>query len=546
MAAAEVTSARQEVQTADEAVHLVSGYSILRQSRFSLNAENPPAGKMWSAIPLVWLNPDLPRESGDSWQDENSVTISAPFLYRNRLPADEILFWGRMPTMLLSLAFGAALAVWTRFRFGARAALIALALYCFDPNFIAHGRYVTSDIYGACFFFLGAVTWCEFLLRRRLRWAVAASLFTAVGICSKFNLLLLPVAVVVSTILHRNARRPLPLRALALYFALIPPVIWACYGFELRIVDSDRPVARFLSLNSTDLARTATLPTPAAALLNPAGSPGKAIHWAAAHVPIPAYSFLKGLYRLYNHSYWGHPAYLLGRVSTQGWWWYFPLALLVKTPTGTLLLLILAAALGRRIWNSAYPIYFLVMPAALYFAVAMAGRIDIGLRHILPVYPFFFVFIGATVATFRGRTLAFAAAALVLVAVESASIYPNYLAFFNLPSGGAPNGPTYLVDSNLDWGQDVLKLRRYMRANRLPSIALQYFGSADLAYYGVTFDPLESALHSQSRRPVAISVTELEMDPQFALLRRCDPIERVGYSIYIFDWNSPGCPGRQR
>lgn len=542
MGTLEVSSAREEVQTADEAVHLVSGYSILRQGRLSLNAENPPVSKTVEALPLLALNPELPRDSSAKWQDENSVAISRPFLYRNRFPADEILFWGRIPTMLLTLAFGTALAAWTRFRFGWKAALIALALYCFDPNFIAHGRYVTSDVYGACFFFLGAIAWGELLQTNRMPWAIAASLLTAIGICTKFNLLLLPLVIIGMTLLGRRKLKYFPWRALTSYLLLIPPAIWAIYGFELRTVASDRPAARFLNLNSAQLAASPVLPRPAVALLDPARQPGAAIHWMATRVPIPAYSFFKGLYRLYNHDYWGHTAYLLGRVSDKGWWWYFPLAFLVKTPTGTLLLLILAAIAGRGVWRGiGYPAAFLLGPPAIYFAAAMAGRIDIGIRHILPIYPFLFVLIAVVAANVRGLKLTLATVALSLAVMEPAFLYPDYLAFFNWPSGGPAHGATYLVDSNLDWGQDVLKLKRYLEDHRLQSIGLRYFGSADLDYYGIRREPLEDVLRSPTPRLGAISATALEMDPAFARLRRCTPIERVGWSIYIYNAGAGGC-----
>ncbi len=531
MAAAQTGSAVQESQTGDEAVHLVSGYSILRQGRFSLNAENPPVSKVLSALPLLWLDPDLPRDAGD-WQDENTVAISRPFLYRNRLPAGRILFWGRLPTILLTLAFGAALAVWTRYRFGDGAALVALALFCFDPNFIAHARYVTSDVAGACFFFLGCAAWAEYLLRRRLAWAITASLATSIGIGTKFNLLLLPVVLVAMT-LARHKARPLPWRAFALYLVLIPPALWAIYGFELRTVASDAPVGRFLNLSSQELRASTTLPRPAIALLDPAKPAGAAIHWAGANVPVPAYSFFKGIYRLYNHTYWGHAAYLLGRVSQNGWWWYFPLAFLVKSPAGLLALLLLAAIWGHR--------NFLLLPPAIYFAVAAFSHIDIGLRHILPVYPFLFVAIGIAVSGLRGPKLAAALVALAAVAAESAAIYPNYLAFFNVLSGGPRNGATYLVDSNLDWGQSALMLKKYMDAHGLQRIPLRYFGSADLEYYGIASDPLEDAIRTQYRGPAAISATALEMDPRFAFLRRCRPVDRVGYSIYVYELGSTTC-----
>lgn len=545
MALAQITSARQEVQTPDEGVHLVSGYSILRQGRFSLNAENPPVGKVLSAVPLLWLNPDLPREATDSWQEENTVAISVPFLYRNRLPADRILFWGRVPAMLIALAFGVALATWTQYRFGWTAALVALALFCFDPNIIAHSRYVTSDIYAAFFYFLAAIAWGEYLVRRRPVLLAAAAVLSGAGVCAKFNLLILPVLFLAMSLWYSRFRQKSCagriLRDFSVYLLIMGIAVWAIYGFETRTIASDRPAARFLSLDSAALHTSHVLPAPAILLLDPDTHTGTAIHWIAAHVPIPAYSFFKGIYRLFNHFYWGHRSYLLGNVSEHGWWYYFPIAFLVKTPTGTILLLILTLSAWGRMKTGEYPLGLLLIPPIFYFAVSMNGSINIGLRHILPVYAFSFVCIGIAVSQVRGVRRVMATAALLLVICESVLIYPHYLAFFNTLAGGSRNGPKYLLDSNIDWGQDALKLKRYMAEQHLTSIPLQYFGSANLSYYGISSQPLDDAIRSGKRCRAALSVTEWQSHPQFLWLKNCDPLARVGYSIYVYDLNSPEC-----
>jgi hypothetical protein len=543
MAAAQFASERLEVQTADEAEHLVAGYSILRAGRFSLNAENPPVAKSLSALPLLWLNPDLPPEPADNWRDENAVSISQPFLYCNRVDADRLLFWGRLPIILMTLLFGIALAAWTRSRFGDIAALVALGLYCFDPNIIAHSRYVTSDSIAAYLYFLAAIAWGEYLMRRRYAWLAAAALFSGLGIGTKFNLLLLPALLLGLSLWYaRKQGLRTVVKEFAVYCSIIAVTVWAVYGFEMRTIASDEPVARFLRLSSSQIRTNALLPPAAIALLDPATTTGAGVHWIAQRVPIPAYSLLKGLYRLANHSYWGHPAYLLGRVSSQGWWYYFPVGFLVKTPTGLILLVVLASLGFRRFAPSeGYPLGLLLIPPAVYFAVAMTSSIDIGIRHILPVYLFLFVWAGVAFSRFRGLWRVLAGIGILLVAVESMAVYPHYLAFFNTISGGSRNGPRYLVDSNIDWGQDVLKLKTYMGANGLPSIALEYFGSADLGYYQVAYEPLEVAIRAGRRCRAAISATALEMNPRFAALRKCQPIERVGYSIYIYELNSPEC-----
>jgi len=140
-----VTTSRKESQTWDEAVHLMAGYLYWKTGDFEVNWEHPPLGKLLAAAPLLVLNPRLPLEH-EAWWARDFFGLARIFLYKNRVPPDTLLFTGRLPTIALTLVLGALLAVWTRRRFGAGPALLALFLYSLDPNLIAHGRYVTTDL----------------------------------------------------------------------------------------------------------------------------------------------------------------------------------------------------------------------------------------------------------------------------------------------------------------------------------------------------------------------------------------------------------------
>jgi hypothetical protein len=174
----------------------------------------------------------------------------------------------------------------------------------------------------------------------------------------------------------------------------------------------------------------------------------------------------------------------------------------------------------------------------------MASNINIGIRHLLPIYPFVFVLAGATLAAWSGKRKAMVLGVLgAALVAESLAIYPHYLAFFNVLSGGPANGPNLLVDSNLDWGQDVKKLKRYMDRHAIPRVCMAYFGTADLDYYGLPYDTLaheRTEAEAMSRDCVlAVSATLLEgvylPDDSFAWLRERKPTARVGYSIYVYD-----------
>jgi hypothetical protein len=266
------------------------------------------------------------------------------------------------------------------------------------------------------------------------------------------------------------------------------------------------------------------------------------------------------------------PAFLLGETSLTGWPWYFPIAFLVKTPLPLLVLLGLALVTLRRHRGETTSELFLLIPPAVYTLMVLARHFNIGHRHILPVYPFLFILAGrcATLAwgppaqsmASRERTwLRILVAALFLWhAGGTLRVHPHHLAFFNELAGGPAGGYRVLADSNLDWGQDLKNLGRWMEKNHVPRVKLSYFGGGDPDYYRIPHDLLPSVIAGAPRRAwgnvrpgdwVAISATNLaglylepEARPLVVQLRRRRPVDAVGYSILIyradFEWDPPG------
>lgn len=234
---------------------------------------------------------------------------------------------------------------------------------------------------------------------------------------------------------------------------------------------------------------------------------------------------------LMKHMAGGHPSYLLGVIREHGVWYYFPVVFAVKTPLAALLLLLFLRR-PTRDW------LILLIPMAAYWAICLASGLNIGLRHLLPVYPFTYALIGAG-AAHRRRLLVLGA----LLMVESALIFPYDLSFFNAAAGGPARGRQLLLDSNLDWGQDLKRAKEYFGA-RSGNVCLCYFGTADQTYYGfpAKVTPTNEMLRAGERaecRYVAISVTLLEgiYHPRawYAWLRERTPVARIGYSMLVYD-----------
>lgn len=260
--------------------------------------------------------------------------------------------------------------------------------------------------------------------------------------------------------------------------------------------------------------------------------------------------FLEGLIVFVDHDTIGHPSYLLGMQGIQGWWYYFPVAFAVKTPAATLALLALAGLLIlRRLWQTrlssvAFPWFVVSVPAAIFDAFSMRSHLNMGIRHLLPIWPFIFILAAAAVTRFRFRYRPAVVTMLIVgLAVESVSICPHYLAFFNVLAGGPPNGPSLLADSNIDWGQDGKNLAASLTTHPVSHLCLDYFGTADLGRLGVRGPSLPATWEPERRASLdcigAIS-TNIPYDSfsnprQRAWLRSLRPKARIGYSIYIYD-----------
>jgi hypothetical protein len=252
----------------------------------------------------------------------------------------------------------------------------------------------------------------------------------------------------------------------------------------------------------------------------------------------------------------GRPAFFFGKYSDDGWWNYFILSFIIKTPIGSLILIALSLLFfraGTRLGR--HEARFLLLPPLIVFLVTTQARLNIGLRHILVVYPFLFVLASRlTTVRFGPRWFvpSLLAVPLVFTAFSSLRVAPHQLAYFNEFVGGAGEGYRYLSDSNLDWGQDLKGVKAYMTNEKLPIIYLSYFGTASPSYYGIRYHwapstwptewPLPQAQIQVNgeRKVLAISVYNLQdvwspNDPLFRWLWSRKPVAKIGYSIFVYD-----------
>ncbi|MGD1018829.1 MAG: glycosyltransferase family 39 protein [Verrucomicrobiia bacterium] len=547
-----VGSYTHESATVDEPQHLTAGYTALRLHDYRIDPEHPPFLRLWAALPLLAMPEVRIDTNSPSWSAADAWKFSHRFLYELN-DADHLLYRARFMTVLLGILLGILVFSWARELFGFWTAATILALYCVEPNILAHSSLVTTDLGLTCFGF-GALYFLWRTTRRLTGGNVAGvAAFFALAQVSKFSALLLGPIVLVLLVVRALRTDPWPCRiteggdlrsrrakllvslAVAAVLALASYVaVWAAYGFrygtitpsdDLRLVREDTQFLQSVHM----VARVAD--------------------WLDKHQLVPnayAQSFILGQVKTQHRT-----AYLAGRTSRTGWWYYFLAAFLVKTPLTILLLLVCGLVLliqepVRWRTNAA----FLVFPPAIFLGAAMMAHLNIGLRHILPVYPFALLIAGVTLDEMRAKWRAgVLLVPVALACVELATVYPHCLAFFNQIIGGPGNGHLVLLDSNLDWGQDLKPLKRWMDAHHVEVINLSYFGTADPGYYGIRWAGLPGMMENMAptvsgpRLPgyVAVSVQNLHdvhrvaPAPDFftPLLERT-PAAVIGYSIHVY------------
>jgi hypothetical protein len=510
---------RANSQTVDEAAHLGAGYSYLTTEDFRLDSEHPPLIKELQALPLfvgyrIPFDPD-PQH----WRDEDSFIIGHNLLYESPLPADRILTLARLVTLLLGGCLLVVMGLWAYRLWGSGAALLAMSIACFEPNLIAHSSLVTTDVGVTLWIFLAVYLLWEYVNSPSWARLVATGICVGMALVSKFSaLLLIPIILIIAVLLF---------------------------------IGSDLPV--LLPLQENGKSSRKKLFESGAALL---------VIFIFAFLTIPSAYFFKGfatwlsgLQLLLSIMEDGRPAFFLGKYSDHGWWNYFLTAFLIKTPISTVVLVIASLAFYKAgnvlRWRETV---FLLAPVIVFFAVTTQSNMAIGIRHILPVYPFLFVLASRLATVQLGNNwLAplLVGASVVFTGMSSVRTAPHQLAYFNEIVGGPDRGYYYLSDSNIDWGQGLKQLKAYMEREKLPIIYLSYFGTAPPSYYGIRYQdvvskgalwppPTDKVPSSASRKVLAISVYNLQdvarpYDPLFRWLWTREPVAKIGYSIFVYD-----------
>ena len=539
-------SVRRESQTWDEANHIFTGYRTWTHADFGLNPEHPPLVKLLATVPL--LRSDLKSPAlEERFFKEDAFLRGKEFLYQN--DPEKILARTRTVAATLTLLAALVLFFATREMFGSGSAFIALTLLTFDPNFLAHGALITTDVGLTCFMLLSVYMFYRYLKSPTALRLIAAGVAVGLVLAVKHTgLLVLPILflLTICELFIGGRRESISRQLVKLFgsFALIAAiglvVLWSLYGFRYAA----RPDG--LQLN------------PPLAEYVKGLEPREAwpISTAARFHVLPE-SYLYGLadVRLTANYY---TSYVLGKVYPHGVWFYFPVAFLVKSTVGVLALLLLSfGVVAMRRMTHWREVVFLIVPVIFYLIVALTVGMNIGVRHIIVVYAFLYALIGgATWALIRtSRRWAYVVVVFVLVhAASSVKAFPNYIPYANELWGGPSQTHKYLTDSNSDWGQQLKSIKQYLDQRGVKDCWFLYFaaGVAEPNYYGIPCKPLPTIstlwlnlpidVPASINGPVLISASNLSgvefgpgpLDPygQFKLLK---PSAVIDNGVFVFE-----------
>jgi len=507
-------SVRDKSNTFDEIVHVTAGVSYWRDNDYRLNPENGNLPQRWVALPLLTMELNFPRDPA-LWEAADQWRIGHQFFFESGNDLGKMLWLARCMTALLSAGLGVLVYAWSRKLFGPVGGMISVLAYAVSPTMLAHGALATSDTIAAVFFLLSVAGLWKLYHRLTpitfvLCWLALSGLFVSkmsAPLVLPMGILLLVLRLIgdrpltiacggIREVRGRLAQGGILLGTLVVQGLLVVVVIWAAYGF--RYSAFRQPLAHPEAADAT-WARTAA----------DTGAIRPILQFARDEQLLPE-SYLFGMAHAYAHAQ-ERSAFLRGRYSVTGWRHFFPYALLVKTPLPVFALLLLAAAgaIARRraargdsgspgqcsTWNILYATAPLWGLLAVYWASAVNAKLNIGHRHILVTYPAMFILAGAGAFWFRKRGrfrwgAVVLAACLVVQAGECVAIHPHYLAYFNPLAGGPRNGYKHLVDSSLDWGQDLPGLKRWLDRQGLgrpgsAPVHLYYFGTSSPSYYRI-------------------------------------------------------------
>lgn len=508
---------RQMAPTGDETHYLAVGCYLLKTHQWNIDDAllHPPLSYYLHSVLLWFQKVDYRAFEIPDINERGRVILAST-------PGDGMLILARIPVLVLATLLGCLILVWGWQAYGPACGLGALFLYTFSPAILSNAALITPDL---CLAFCSTLTLYLFWRYwRRPGYVTLLGAGAALGLAllSKFTGIFVVFSIVVvsavGTWRERHTSSPLVLRRrlIGLVLALLVAVLVVDAGYLFVDILGWQGEASFKSKLFQRIGESGLLRC----------------------VPLPR-AFVMGIDLQYTVLENGFGYFMLGQISKQGWYSYYLIAFLLKSPVPFLLVLLLALVFkskkGVDSWH-----WIVLVPVVLFFLYFSVERVSRGLRYVLPAYPLLFLWVsqalGSGVERFR-RVLAPVLAGLALwYAAGTLWIAPHYLAYFNELCGGPDQGYRLFWEADFDWGQELKALGRYLNDNKIGRVRFGYFGTADPRQYGINYEvlPCDAVRMERGDPPVVVSATALNWDC-YKWLRDYQPDKKIGYTIFIYN-----------
>jgi len=555
-------SVRKDAAIMDEVAHIPAGYSYLKFQDYRLNPEHPPLLKMLSSIPLLFMDLKFPVNH-PAWTNEvNGQWESGyQFLYHLGNDADQILLWSRIPIIALLILLGIYIWKWARELLGEKWALVVLFLYAFSPTIIAHSHYVATDLAATCFIFIAFYYFSHYLKNPSKKTIIWAGLAFGLAQAAKFSAVLLFPCFGLLILIPLLWKKPEGMswgKQIGKYIAHF--ILISLISLAVILIIYTPSVLRFSAEKQQELiSEVVGQEMVRDLLLNISKIPGAR--------GLTQYAL--GVVMVFIRVGGGNTNYFLGQVSNQGWYYYFPVCFLLKETISILILTGLAAlfALRKMVQNlvrdrfkgcfqriknyslehiTEISMFLFIL---VYGAASIQGKLNIGVRHIMIIFPFIYILIVKefklrfSESKYKKTLMVLLTLLLIWIGVEVIITYPSYLAYYNELTGGSKNGYKYITDSNLDWGQDLRRLSEWVEEQGITEIKVDYFGGGAPAYYlGDKFVEWHAAW-GPTTGYIAVSATYLSESiyrddttfaTSYAYLEKRKPETVIGHSIFVY------------
>jgi hypothetical protein len=523
----------------------------LKHADFGLNPEHPPLVKMLAAVPLLSMDLKMPELKGRFFKLD-AFLAGKDFIFKNDF--NKLIWRARMSASLLTILLALLVFLAASEMFGTGAGFIALALIVCDPNILAHGAVVGTDMGLSCFMFASVYAFYRYVKAPSVPRILVVGLATGLALSAKHTaILVFPILFLLALfeIIRAKDATGQPVArgqysarlalALVVVGAVAITVLWMFYAFRYDAREAglqlNPPFAQFLQ----GLSRPHEI-----RLLS-----------TVANWHLLPESYLYGLadVRIMSDYY---TSFIFGTTYLHGVWYYFPVAFLIKSTLTFLILLSFTAwTIFTRRFTAWREIVFLTLPPFFHLLVAIWSRMNIGLRHILPMYFFLIVLVAGVAWKYikQDRRWAYALAGLILFqAISVYRTYPGYMAYANELWGGPSQTYKYLTDSNADWGQQLKSVKRYLDQRGIKDCWFVYFaqGVVDFRDYGIPCKPLPTndSLWVNAKieappaidGPVLISAGDLSgyefgappLNP-YEEFRHIEPTAAIDYGVLVFE-----------